>query len=134
MNKLKNPTESISLYLENFKKDTRYFQADEAIKKLFDKFPENKNIEEILLKVCVINDLYSTNILGTYKMAERIKNIDVDKYFLSNDLSAVEEIAYGHKIKRKDSEKEMIFYSFATKYCHWHKPSVYPIYDGFVHK
>lgn len=30
------------------------------------------------------------------------------------------------------NEKEINFYSFATKYCSHHRPDVYPIYDRYV--
>ena len=41
----------------------------------------NTDICEILLKVSVLNDFYSTNIFGTYKVAENIQNLKIDEAF-----------------------------------------------------
>jgi len=38
----------------------------------------------------------------------------------------IARIRLGNKIRNN--------YSFATKYCAWHNPSAYPIYDTFVDK
>ena len=117
----------INQYIQKFRNDRRYYIADQAIIKLFNKFPENKNIEDVLLKISVINDLYSTNIYGTYKMAEYIKKLNVDSYIKKGDPKIVNKIA---KIKINGKQKN--FYSFATKYCSWHNQLAYPIYDRFV--
>jgi len=59
MKDLNTPTnELVDEYIDKFNNDERYFLADNAIIKLFEKFPENKKIEDILLKISVINDLY----------------------------------------------------------------------------
>jgi len=55
---LKLPTNDlIDEYVNKFYADERYYLADNAIIKLFEKFPENKNLDDILLKISVINDL-----------------------------------------------------------------------------
>ena len=43
----------------------------------------------------------------------------------------VHEIASDHNIKNKDG-KEKLFYSFATKYCSFHNPEHYAIYDALI--
>jgi len=131
---LKKPTNDvIQEYLDKFKEDKRYYLADQAIINLFHAFPNNEKIEDILLKISVINDLYSTNIFATFKIAEHIRNLNIDKYLISKDLSVVNKIATGHNIHHEGKE-DINFYSFATKYCNWHNQDVYPIYDQFVHK
>ncbi len=132
---LENPNkELVETYLTKFNNDLRYNSGDKAIIKLFDKFPTNTNIEDIILKISVINDLYSTNIFGTFKLAEHILRIEIDKDLKTNNPNLVHKIATGHGIQLKKNNKEINFYSFATKYCNWHKKDFYPIYDLFVDK
>ena len=82
----------------------------------------------------MINDLYSTNILGTYKMAKHIENLNIDLGLKQGDPNVVHQIATGHNIRTRKNNKEINFYSFATKYCNWHNSESYAIYDSFVDK
>ncbi len=108
--------------------------ADQAIISLFEKFAENKRLEDILLKISVINDLYSTNIFATFLMAKHIQQLDIDLALRVGDPLIVAKISVGHGIRSKKNAREIDFYSFATKYCSWHYKDTYPIYDSFVHK
>jgi len=135
MKDIKTPTnELIDEYIERFNKDERYYLADQAIINLFSKFPENKKLEDILLKISVINDLYSTNIFGTFIMARHILKLQIDKSLEIADPLIVNKIAIGHGIPKPKGDGDRNFYSFATKYCNWHHKNAYPIYDRFVHK
>ena len=51
----------------------RYYGADPAVKLAFDAWPRNEMFEEILVKVVVLNRLYSTNIYNVYGVAEHIR-------------------------------------------------------------
>jgi|SRR5690554_366595 len=135
MTKIEKPTNAlIKKYINKFNNDKRYYPADMAIIKLFTLFPNNKELEDILLKTSVINDLYSTNIFATFKIAEHIQKLDIDQRLKVGDPELVHEIATGHGILTKNSKKEISFYSFATKYCNWHNQESYAIYDSFVEK
>jgi hypothetical protein len=135
MKKLTNPTPALmGAYIKEFESDNRYKYADIAITNLFKAFPGNKHIEDILLKISVINDLYSTNILGTYRLAQHIQKQNVDGKLRIGDPEVVNQISTGHGIKTKKYNKEINFYSFATKYCSWHNEPEFPIYDSFVDK
>ncbi|WP_428742212.1 hypothetical protein [Tenacibaculum sp.] len=135
MAELDKPTNKLlDIYIEKFNRDKRYKPADDAIVKLFKAFPKNDNIEDILLKISVINDMYSTNILGTFKMAEHILEQNIDKGLKNGDAEVVHQIAKGHGIRTKRNNTELNFYSFATKYCNWHNQESYAIYDSFVEK
>ncbi len=130
---LEIPTDKlIDKYIAEFENDERYYKADKAIVNLFEAFPENKTIEDILLKISVINDLYSTNILGTWRMAKHIKSLNIDNELQAGSPDLVNKIAMGHGIKSKKYDREINFYSFATKYCNWHNQEEYCIYDTFV--
>ena len=118
---LEAPTnELLDKYIDQFNNDERYSLADQAIINLFASFPENKKIEDIILKTSVVNDLYSTNILGIFKMAKHIQQLQIDRDLKKGSPSVVSKIATGHGIKTKKNNKELNFYSFATKYCNWH--------------
>ena len=56
--------------------------------------------------------------------------MNIDNRLENEDLELVNDIA----IVKVNSNKEINFYSFATKYCSHHKPIVYPIYDSYVEK
>lgn len=124
----------VAKYLVQFNQDSRYNPADKAIINLFKAFPENSKIEDILLKISVINDLYSTNIFGTFKMAEHIQRLNIDSMLNQGDPQVVHLISNGHDIRAKKTNKEITFYSFATKYCNWHNREKYAIYDSYVEK
>ncbi len=124
----------IDQYLNKFNNDERYSLADNAIIKLFEKFPNNTYLEDILLKISVINDLYSTNIFATFNMAKHIQSLRIDNDLKANDPSVVNRIATGHGVKNSKTDEDRNFYSFATKYCSWHNRNNYPIFDNFVEK
>lgn len=127
---LEIPTSSLVIrYNQKFENDERYYLADQAIIKLFSKFSENTDIKDILLKISVINDLYSTNIFATFEMAKHILSLKVDVAIKKGDPEVVNKIA-----QITISNKKKNFYSFATKYCNWHNQMKYPIYDNFVDK
>ncbi len=132
---LDTPTnELLDKYIDQFNNDERYSLVDQAIINLFASFPENKKIEDIILKISVVNDLYSTNILGTFKMAKHIQQLQIDQDLKNGSPTVVNKIATGHGIKTTKNNKELNFYSFATKYCNWHNTDSYAIYDSFVEK
>jgi len=127
--KLETPTnELVQKYVQKLYSNERYYLEDQAVAKLFQHFPKNESVEDIILKISALNDLYGTNIFATYKMAKHIQKLKVDKYFDKKDLSVVGKIAVGHGIGDRN------FYSFATKYCSWHDKDTYPIYDTFVQR
>jgi hypothetical protein len=135
MTSIQTPTNSlVEKYLAKFDDSKRYSDADKAIIKLFKAFPFNIDIEDILLKISVINDLYSTNVFGTYILASHIKKLEIDQALTHHDLSVVIKIATGHGIRKPKENGDRNFYSFATKYCNWHNKDAYLIYDSFIEK
>jgi hypothetical protein len=127
---LETPTPRlVHRYVDRFEKLDRYYKADEAIIKLFKLLPYNIDLADVLLKLSVINDLYSTNIFATFKMAKHIQDLNID-----NDLTICSEELVNRIANFKNRGKTRHFFSFATKYCSWHKPDDYPISDTFVEK
>lgn len=134
MTTLETPTNNlVAKYIDKFNSNERYYPADQAIIKLFSAFPENKNLEDILLKISVINDMYSTQVYATYRLSQHILELNIDPLLKKGDPVAVKLIASGHGIKNKNGT-ELNFYSFSTKYCNWHNQESYAIFDSFVEK
>ena len=97
---------------------------------IFAQRPTNQMIEDVLIKVCLLNDFYSTNILDTFRVAKHILNLDIDKRLKAGDLGLINDIA----IVTMKSSKSRNFYSFASKYCAHHQANIYAIFDFFVQK
>jgi hypothetical protein len=124
----------VSEYLEKFNTDIRAYKDSNAISSLLNMFPNNKVFGDIRLKVSVINDLYGTGIFATYQMSQHIFSLDIDKALQNGDVDLVARIALGHSIPKPKNPGERNFYSFATKYCSWHNPDAFPIYDSRVNE
>ena len=121
----------IEKYMKKWAVQENYVLQEKSLRKLFSKtYPENKIIEDVLIKVCALNNFYSTNIFSPFKVAKHIINLDIDKRLKQEDLNLVDDIA---RI-RMGRGKVINFYSFATKCCSHHLPTVYPIYDYYVEK
>lgn len=122
--------EQVKEYLNKWKKLPNYVEQEKSLDLLFIKtFPNNNNLNEILIKVSCLNDFYSTNIFDIYHVGKHIKDLNLDNRLKAKDLSLVNDIA---KIQIKNKDKN--FYFFATKYCSHHYPFDYPIYDYYVDK
>jgi len=121
----------VSYYLKLWDSLENYTLQESSLRKLFTKtYPFNDDLNDVLIKVCALNDFYSTNIFSPFSVAKHIVNLKIDEHLKKEDLSIVNKIA---EVKMKGG-KVKNFYSFATKYCSHHKPTTYPIYDSFVEK
>ncbi len=105
-----------------------YKPQRECVECYFGKFPKNNILKEVLSKAHLLNSLYNTRISNNQvkEIANHIVNIidDFDCQLGTNfNFELVGKIA-SVGIRRN--------YSFATKYCHFHKQEKYPIYDSFV--
>lgn len=115
-------------YLRRWEETENYLFQERALDRLFRQLcPENKTIEDILLKAATLNEFYSTNIFSVYPVARHILTLDIDERLVRGDLTLVDDIqtvTIGGKERR--------FYSFASKYCSRHNERDYPIYDSYV--
>ena len=104
---------------------------EETLEKLFQKLiPENKNIHDILIKCSTLNGLANTVIYEVQYVAEWILKLKIDDRLKRGDLSLVDQIAYN--VKDANSQISRSYYSFASKYCSYHQPDKYSIYDRYV--
>jgi len=121
----------VEYYLNKWDSLENYAVQESSLKKLFTTtYPLNNNLDDVIIKVCALNDFYSTNIFSPFAIAKHIVSLKIDSYLAKDDLKIVDKIA---EIKMNGG-KIIHFYSFATKYCSHHKPLVYPIYDSYVDK
>lgn len=120
--------EQVKYYLQRWDELENYHLQENALNKLFHQFcPENKTIEDILLKAATLNDFYSTNIYSIYPVAKHILALNIDDRLAKGWEGLVDEIQ-----TVVIGGKEKHFYSFATKYCSHHNEKDYPIYDSYV--
>lgn len=103
-----------------------------AIQNLLRAFPGNTVTADILLKVVVINQIYSTGILAVQPVAERIQAADIDAALQAGDPDVVHRIDRLQFVTAAGKVIDRSIYSFATKYCAHHQPRHYPIYDGII--
>ncbi len=122
------PIPTLSLAEEKIKEFDKQNEAIErGLSDLISRFPLNTDVAHVLVKVAAINSLYNTQIRGVLKVAECIWNADIDHLLESGSADAVLAVA------RVDfGEKTRWNYSFATKYCSWHRSDSYHIYDSRV--
>ena len=80
---------------------------------------------DALLRYHVINECLQKGI------AYHIYNIkDIDNALKKGEYSLIDRIARGHGVSSKGKEKH--FYSFASKYCSFHNPEKFAIYDMLI--
>ncbi len=121
--------EQVDLYLKKWNTLEHYKANESATNKVFDLFPKNNKLEEILTKVCLVNAFYSTSIYDIFSVSKHILSLNIDKKLAKQDLTVANDIA---KVEMKDKVRD--FYSFATKYCCHSTNGLLPIYDSFVEK
>jgi len=81
------------------------------------------------MEVVLLNGLYNTNVFAVMDMASHIRALRVDRDLTAGSPELVDRIA-----RLTIRGKTRRHYSFATKYCSWHRPDEYPIYDSLVEK
>ncbi len=105
-----------------------YIEQEEILQEVFLRYPLNTNIKEVYHKVVLLNAFYSTHIFKPFLVAQHIVHEkSLDNALERKDLSIISTLAEVPALKRK-------CYSFATKYCSFHKAEYFPIYDSFVEK
>jgi hypothetical protein len=124
--------ETVEKYLALFQKADKARDYDKVISNVIQSFPLNDNLESVILKISVINDLYSTNIFSVYELAKHIITQNFDEAIREKDYGIVNRIALGHGIESSRTGKGYNFYSFATKYCSWHDQYNFPIFDRYI--
>ncbi|SRR6266568_1031388 len=124
----------VDLACKKFDEDCRI--VEETLTDLFARFPANTDIHQVLLKVVTLNALYSTQIPTYSRTIPNVEDIalhicgngnEIDAKLTEGSPEVVGKIAIIVKDKQKRNN-----YSFATKYCNWHNPQQYPIWDSRI--
>jgi hypothetical protein len=107
--------------------------VERALAELFRQYPTNDDEAHVLLKVVALNRLYSTNILAVRDVARLIyeHRQEVDGA-LKGDPPSPEAVDQIVKVTIRAACKQRKLWTFATKYCSWHRPESYPIWDSRV--
>ncbi|MBO4582291.1 MAG: hypothetical protein J5701_08445 [Bacteroidales bacterium] len=114
--------------LKAYDKMESYRIQEDILQRLVHDYPNHKNKAAVEVKVKLLNLLYSTYILATNRMTEHIFGIkNIDARLKKGENTLVKEIAL-----LSIDGKSYDFYSFATKYCAYHNPTSFPIYDNIV--
>jgi len=104
---------------------------EQGLTELFGRFPRNDSNPHVLLKVAALNALYYTRILALQDVARHIyqrgKEVDIALALGSSEI--VDTIAV---VEISATGRERRNYSFASKYCNWHRQGSYPIWDSRV--
>ena len=111
--------------IEEFEAENK--DVEKALRDLVDHFPSNTDTSQVLLKVVAINTLYGTQIRDVLTATNRIIECKIEERVKDGDAGVVDQIATMHF-----NGKLRYNYSFATKYCSWHQPDLYPLYDSRV--
>jgi hypothetical protein len=112
--------------------------VEQALKDLFNQYRRNDNHSHVLLKVVALNRLYSTQILAVHDVARHIyqqaQDIDSSLAIGSCKIGSPEIVDRIAKVTISATGRQRANYSFATKYCSWHRPDSYPIWDDRVRR
>ena len=123
--------EEVERYLHRWNTTPDLFQPETVLKKLFtETHPKNNSIDDIILKVAALNTVYNTYIYSVYPVAQHILSLKIDERLSAGDETLVNELM---RVLYTDGGK-IEHYSFATKYCSFHNPDAFPIYDSYVGK
>lgn len=127
-------------YFEKAKEYENYRAQEELITGIFQEHREKGDGPSVLLKVCVLDSFYSTNLqkFGVYNVAKHIAHLEKEEKIHKCICQAnrenrenLKEIVDMIAEQSKDNTTKK-FYSFATKYCFHHNQDAFVIYDRFV--
>lgn len=116
--------ESLKKYLAIFVDQEMYFVSDLRNLELFEKSPLNTNADDIRTKISAINDDEIRKQTLMEDMTTHILNLRIDNRLKQGDLTLVGDIA---NITAHGKAYQVLH--FASVYCNYHKPDVYPIYS-----
>jgi hypothetical protein len=108
-----------------------YKLQERLLEETFKKYHKNTNYDQVYLKVAMLNAFYSTGIQDVASVAKKIvdqKDV-IDKLMAKGNPTVVHRIALVKHGKRNPINH----FSFATKYCSFHYPELYPIFDSLVY-
>ena len=76
-----------------FDQDESSGPADRVLYRVFAHHPDNVELEDVLLKVVLLNGLYATNVFALTAMATHIHRLQIDPKLASGSTELVDQIA-----------------------------------------
>jgi hypothetical protein len=141
---LKKPSvNQVDIYLEKWNKDKLYVENDALVRNMFIQCFRNIDLEVVLDKIIELNKFYNFNFHLTegklnendpglnlfFKKAEDIVSLKIDEKLKNGNFNLVLDIAE----TRVGSRREKLI-CFASAYCNFHWPDLYPMYSRSVRK
>ena len=127
--------EGVRKACNQFNDDDEAKISEPALSDLFNRYPDNTDEAQVLLKVVTLNLFYSTQIPTrspdrptVFDLAKRIPKLNVDRAFKEGSLKIVNTISTTQFPRKKPVNR----FSFATKYASWHRQDIYPMWDSKV--
>lgn len=112
-------------YLDIFAGQEMYFINDTRNLELFQKHPANVKAEDVRTKISAISDDPGLQqISNTEDVVNHILRLKMDDRLKKGDLTLVEDIAH----ITVQGKPEYLLH-FASVYCNYHRPEIYPIYS-----
>jgi len=113
-------------------------QIDRFLEDMCKKFPAHKNVKEVIVKVTAIDRLYRAMLYrgrqDYHKIATGLRDSDIDKVLRQiNGLLSIKnlpQVLEATKIVAGlGNPKKPRYWVFASKYLHFHKPKLFPLFD-----
>ena len=109
---------------------------DESLSKLFECMEDEKNLDEVKIKVAALNTLYSTAIQNIQPVAKKITDVCSKTSVYESEkmyVDLIDKIARVEWSNKNNTEKYIRHnLSFASKYVHFLSKYQTPIYDSYI--
>lgn len=111
-----------------------WIQTDEILYAKFKQLDKNVNHNEVVFKVRLVNGLYNCGLrFDVDDVTELIIGAKIDDGLRTGDpINLVEKIANLRVPKVGNMRRDNLGPVFASKYCHFHVPDRFAIYDRFA--
>lgn len=120
----------LKTYMGQFSREEGYFEDDIRVMDYFKSHPQNTDVTEVVLKLSAVQHPEIDHIVKSRSVvAKHIVGLQIDERLQKGEARVVNEIA------RLELDHQSYFlYAFATRYCNYHRPNDYPIYDTTIEK
>jgi hypothetical protein len=115
--------ETLKKYLDLFSDQETYFLNDKRNLDLFAAHPSNTAEDDVRTKVSAINDEEFRLHVSPDDMVKHILQLNMDDRLTKGDLTVVEDIAH------LTNDPKLNLLHFASAYCNFHQPLLFPIYS-----
>lgn len=115
---------TLKKYLDIFFGQEMYFVNDTKNLELFKNTPGNSTADDVRTKVSALNDTDIRTLSIEEDMINHIVKLNIDDRLKKGDPAVVEDIA---NITVQGKNHHLLH--FASVYCNFHKPEIFPIYS-----